>query len=77
MLGGEEGAGPPAPGLDLVGDHQDPVLAAQRRQPREEVGGGDHEPPLALDGLHYGGGHGLGIHDGDEGPLDRLQRQPA
>src|SRR5204863_2010642 len=77
MLGGEEAAGPPAARLYLVGDDQDAVSVTELREALEEVGGRDDEPPLALDGLDDGRRDRCWIDDGDERPLDGLERQTS
>ena len=53
---GEPVAGAAEAGLDLVGDEDDPVLAAPGRQGGQEAAGRDHEAALALDRLDHHAG---------------------
>ena len=59
MLDGEELAGAAQPGLDLIGDEQRPVLAAQRLNAGEVVLARQVDA-LALDRLDDEGGDPLG-----------------
>jgi hypothetical protein len=56
VLDAEPPPGPADPGLDLVGDVQDPLLGAELAQRREEAVAGDDEPALAHDRLDDDGG---------------------
>ncbi|MNX23551.1 hypothetical protein D3C86_535520 [compost metagenome] len=74
MLESEEAAGAAEAGLDLVGDHQHAVLAADRGGLAQEAGGRDDHAGLALDGLEEerggvggdGGLQGGEIAEGDD-----------
>ena len=57
VLAREPGPGPAEPRLHLVGDEQDAVLLAPRRQGRQEAGGGHDEPAFALDRLDQDARH--------------------
>ena len=51
VLDREHLAGPPEPGLDLVGDEQDPVLAGDLAEARQEARRRDDVAALAEDRL--------------------------
>ena len=63
VLDREHLAGAPEPGLDLVGDEQDPVLAGDLAQARQEPGRRDDVATLAEDGLDDDRGHALGVDE--------------
>ena len=85
VLAGEPGAGAAEAGLDLVGDEQDAVLAAELDERRQVARAGDDEAALALDGLDHDGGHVVGadlgadVVDGLGGGRSaaRRRRRPA
>ena len=77
MLRRQEPAGTTASRLDLVGDEEDAVPAAQLLHAGEEVRRGDHEAALAEHRLDDGRGHVLRVHHRHEGPLHGLQGQPS
>jgi hypothetical protein len=66
VLAGEEPAGPPEPGLDLVGDEQDPVLAGEAGQRPDELHRGRDEAALAQLQLDHDRRHRPGIHERGE-----------
>src|SRR4026207_836394 len=58
VLAGEHRAGPAEPGLDLVGDEHDAVLAGELGDAGEETGGGDDEAAPARERPRPQAAHG-------------------
>jgi DNA-binding CsgD family transcriptional regulator len=74
VVAGEPVARPAEPGLDLIRDQQDPVVGAERRQPRQEPVRRHDEPALTLDRLDDHRGR-VGLADlGVDQRLHRVQR---
>ena len=68
------GAGTPDAGLHLVVHVEDPVLPAEGREPRREVGRHRNEAALALNGLEHDAGHGRGVDMALEQKLELVDR---
>ena len=70
VLDGEHLAGPPEAGLDLVGDEQDPVLAGDLAEARQEPGRWHDVTALAEDRLDDDRGHPVGVDELVEGQVE-------
>ena len=70
VLDREHLAGPPEPGLDLVGDEQDAVLAGDLAEPGQEPRRRDDVPALPEHRLDDDGGHPVRVDELVEGQVE-------